>query len=511
MTNWDDTPADQSRFIFYGTHQIAFPGHTYHETLIGVDPNHPMLSILKKAKDQGDFVVLSGIPKEKGPLPPPKSEAEKKHRESQENIRLQETWAHSARYNTGVLARVSGFVPLSGNSYKLEFEPIDRVYFQQIYDRGEWYEADIFPRVMRAETELPAETEALMGRLRKQAVDLAKIVNFNQFAYKMELEEDVKSFRDNGEEPDPELLKELAAVKKTSAIKMIGEIERIKDPEELIEFLIGSMHAKDKERNIIWAPPEHRQELLEKDNIHDRLLKLMDMVTFTIQMRTTADNDIGNDIERYRNMAAKKARVSQELGELLQVIQENNYHDVLEAHMERMPKGKGKGEDSNLDPALAKLKAKLEAKDLSPEMREAVDDAFKTIAKNPYSPETPKLEEYLKRISRIPFGEKDMSPIINDLAAAKKSLDDHHYGQYEAKEAILDSLAAQIKSGVANGKIICLVGAPGVGKTGLYEQLLRLPAGNSLSLPWAGLRMKACCVVTAGLTLIPNRVSLLNP
>ena len=59
------------------------------------------------------------------------------------------------------------------------------------------------------------------------------------------------------------------------------------------------------------------------------------------------------------------------------------------------------------------------------------------------------------------------------LANARKQLDEDHYGLKDVKDRILEFLAVGKLRGTVEGKIICLVGPPGVGKTSIGKSIAR--------------------------------------
>ena len=81
---------------------------------------------------------------------------------------------------------------------------------------------------------------------------------------------------------------------------------------------------------------------------------------------------------------------------------------------------------------------------------------------------------YLDWISSIPWG--TISTDSYNLTDAKKILDEDHYGMSEVKDRILELIAVGKLRGPSlglEGKIICLVGPPGVGKTSIGKSIAR--------------------------------------
>ena len=100
-----------------------------------------------------------------------------------------------------------------------------------------------------------------------------------------------------------------------------------------------------------------------------------------------------------------------------------------------------------------------------------------------------KLMKELHRLSKQPFGSAEASVIRNyldvclelpwhkftreraDVAQARKILDKDHYGLNKVKQRILEFIAVRQLNPQAKGKILCLVGPPGVGKTSIVRSI----------------------------------------
>ncbi|RZB43159.1 lon protease homolog 1, mitochondrial-like [Glycine soja] len=78
---------------------------------------------------------------------------------------------------------------------------------------------------------------------------------------------------------------------------------------------------------------------------------------------------------------------------------------------------------------------------------------------------------YLDWLTALPWGE--YSDENFDVTRAQKILDEDHYGLTDVKERILEFIAVGKLRGTSQGKIICLSGPPGVGKTSIGRSIAR--------------------------------------
>ncbi|GAB2218668.1 hypothetical protein Droror1_Dr00001895 [Drosera rotundifolia] len=78
---------------------------------------------------------------------------------------------------------------------------------------------------------------------------------------------------------------------------------------------------------------------------------------------------------------------------------------------------------------------------------------------------------YLDWLTALPWG--NYSDENFDVIRAQKILDEDHYGLTDVKERILEFIAVGKLRGISQGKIICLSGPPGVGKTSIGRSIAR--------------------------------------
>ncbi|PNH10234.1 Lon protease, mitochondrial [Tetrabaena socialis] len=105
-----------------------------------------------------------------------------------------------------------------------------------------------------------------------------------------------------------------------------------------------------------------------------------------------------------------------------------------------------------------------------PDVAKAVQDELDKLGGlEPVSPEFNMTRTYLDWLVSLPWGVTTQE--MFDLARAKKVLDDDHYGLEDVKDRILEFIAVSHLRGSAQGKILCLVGPPGVGKTSVGRSI----------------------------------------
>jgi ATP-dependent Lon protease len=139
---------------------------------------------------------------------------------------------------------------------------------------------------------------------------------------------------------------------------------------------------------------------------------------------------------------------------------------------------------------LAELEEKIKRTKLSKEAREKAQHEFKKLRQmSPMSAEATVVRNYLDWLLSIPWNNK--SKIKKDLDYAQSVLDDDHFGLDKVKERIVEYLAVQTRANKLSGPILCLVGAPGVGKTSLGKSIARATGREFVRVSLGGVRDEA--------------------
>ena len=107
----------------------------------------------------------------------------------------------------------------------------------------------------------------------------------------------------------------------------------------------------------------------------------------------------------------------------------------------------------------------------------------------PMAAEATVVRGYLDWLLSIPWRKKRR--VRRDLAAAHRILDEDHYGLEDVKERVLEHLAVQGRVRKLKGPVLCLVGAPGVGKTSLGESIARATNRQFVRMALGGVRDEA--------------------
>jgi Lon-like ATP-dependent protease len=78
---------------------------------------------------------------------------------------------------------------------------------------------------------------------------------------------------------------------------------------------------------------------------------------------------------------------------------------------------------------------------------------------------------YLDWLTNLPWGKTTTECL--ELTRAQEILDHDHYGMEDVKKRILEFIAVSNLKGSTQGKILCFVGPPGVGKTSIAKSIAR--------------------------------------
>jgi ATP-dependent Lon protease len=222
--------------------------------------------------------------------------------------------------------------------------------------------------------------------------------------------------------------------KKISA-EILNEITKIKTTQDIVYFIAGHVNSSFAQR----------QAILNESDLKNKFYKLLEIIKTEIEI-SEAEERINRSIQEKFTKHQKEVYFNEQLKNIKKEL----------------------GQDE--DPEITELKNKIAKLKLSKEIRKKCESELQKLQRmSHYSSESGVIRNYLDWIVSLPWSEQ--SEAIHDLNNAKKILDKHHYGLTKIKERILEFIAVQIKTKGARGPILCLVGAPGVGKTSLAKSI----------------------------------------
>ncbi|GAQ06582.1 lon protease homolog, mitochondrial [Aspergillus lentulus] len=192
------------------------------------------------------------------------------------------------------------------------------------------------------------------------------------------------------------------------------------------------------------------QEVLEIMNIEERLPKALVVLKKEL-MNAQLQSKISKDVE------AK--------------IQKRQREYWLMEQMKGIKRELGIESDGK-DKLVEKFKEKASKLAMPEAVKKVFDEEINKLAHlEPAASEFNVTRNYLDWLTQIPWGQKSVENF--GIKHAMTVLDEDHYGLKDVKDRILEFIAVGKLRGTVEGKILCLVGPPGVGKTSIGKSIAR--------------------------------------
>jgi ATP-dependent Lon protease len=280
----------------------------------------------------------------------------------------------------------------------------------------------------------------------------------------------------------------------------LAKTERIPEPTPTSnEIEARFVHLKGQAIEAIQLLPQAPNELLATIQGVDSPGGLADLVaTF---MDATPDEkqeiletvEIGARMERVSRLLAHRIevlRLSQEIGrETKASIDSRNREVMLREQMAAIQRQLGEADEGKS----AEI-AELEKAIANAHMPKEVDDqARKELRRLQRMPEAAgeygMVRTYLDWLVDLPWALPEETPI--DIAAARRILDEDHFGLEKIKRRIIEYLAVRKLSPDGKAPILCFVGPPGVGKTSLGQSIARAMSRKFVRVSLGGVHDEA--------------------
>ena len=208
-------------------------------------------------------------------------------------------------------------------------------------------------------------------------------------------------------------------------------------PEKLADFAAA----------VTAGNQEDLQKILECTNIAERL-----EMALTVLKKELMNKEMQKKIEKDIEERMAKRHREYHLNEQLKWIK------------------KELGIDDGRDKLIAKYNERVKNLNMPEEVKKIYDEEINKLQTlETVMSEFTVTRNYLDWLTQIPWGKQSVDNY--NIKRAKKVLDEDHYGLKDVKDRIVEFIAVGKLLNKINGKIICFVGPPGVGKTSIGKSI----------------------------------------
>ena len=237
--------------------------------------------------------------------------------------------------------------------------------------------------------------------------------------------------------------------------EFVSAVLDCRDPGQLADFITQNINLRHTDR----------QRILEELHPVKRLRIMNDILAHEVEV-------ISLEVDLEHKVRSRVAQVQKDmiLREQLKVLQ----HEL--------------GDDG--DEEIAEYTDKIEKLKLPEEIHKKLMKEVDRLAKQPYgSAEASVIRNYLDVCLEMPWHKTTRDRA--DVEKARAILDKEHFGLEKVKERILEFIAVRQINPDAKGKILCLVGPPGVGKTSIAISVAKAMNRKLARLSLGGVRHEA--------------------
>lgn len=278
-----------------------------------------------------------------------------------------------------------------------------------------------------------------------------------------------------------------------------AKIEQIEEPEET-DKEIQAMSAKLIElyQNVIDLSPGLPKEMIQLARSIDEPAVLADMIASTTNATPEEKQKILEITDLKKRLKEVTRLLTYQL-EILQIgskIQSQIREDMnqkqkeyyLRQQMKAIQQELGDTDDTNIE--IEEYREKIEQCNMPQEAKNEAERELKRLSRmHPSSSEYTVASTYLDWITAIPWNEASKDNL--DIKAAKKILDDDHFGLEKPKKRIIEYLAVRKLKPDSKGPILCFAGPPGTGKTSLGRSIANALGREFVRIALGGVRDEA--------------------
>ena len=173
-------------------------------------------------------------------------------------------------------------------------------------------------------------------------------------------------------------------------------------------------------------------------------------------------------IKKELDLSRLQAKISHQIEEKISKTQREFF---LKEQLKEIRKELGLTKDEKSQD-LEKFKARAKKLSWPSTVKKVFEEELQKLSMlEPLSAEFNVSRTYLDWLTILPWGVYQKENL--NLIKAKQVLEEDHFGLSDVKERVLDLIAAMSLRKTVSGKILCLVGPPGVGKTSIGKSIAR--------------------------------------
>ncbi|MDE6703323.1 MAG: LON peptidase substrate-binding domain-containing protein, partial [Muribaculaceae bacterium] len=232
--------------------------------------------------------------------------------------------------------------------------------------------------------------------------------------------------------------------------EIVFSINQTSSPVELVNFLCTNMHIETVDKVAMLAKPSFAERTF---------MLLAELV------KNEEKVDISREILQRTRQNMDQNQRNAFLQQQMETIREELYGDTDDAD---------------------ELVRRADALNMPEKVRAVFDKEVDKLRRlNPQSPDYAVQFSYLDTLLELPWNAD--TDLNTDFPSARRILEEDHYGLEKVKERILEQLAVLMNNPEGKAPILCLVGAPGVGKTSLGKSVARALGRNYQRVSLGGL------------------------
>ena len=248
------------------------------------------------------------------------------------------------------------------------------------------------------------------------------------------------------------------------------------------------------QKTLPRLPKEAMDEILKEENpgMYCDLIASTMLPLYSDRQQILEEFDPVKRLELLATLLKKQVKMAAEEVHIhkltRQQIEENQRDYYLREQLKVLKRELG--EDEEYDEEIADYMERTMKAGLEKEIEEKLVKEIKKLAKLPFaSPESNVIRNYLDACLELPWNMT--SKDCEDLSHAKTILDRDHDGMEDVKTRILEFLAVKNMAGSNKNQIICLCGAPGIGKTSVVSSIAEALGRKYVRVALGGIRDEA--------------------